>query len=71
MISTGVRAMALDKKQRQIVAHFASFLPLAKRPAFEIQVLRDLKGRHDRTGQRAVRACVDAIMTLGKVIMVV
>jgi hypothetical protein len=54
--------MTLTDQQRQIVAHFASYMPAMKRAPFAVLVTKALRDRDDDgTGQRTVRACVDAI----------
>lgn len=58
--------MALDNQQRQIIRHFMAHVPNEKQAAFETIVLKAVKDRRDRTGQRTVRACADAMTTLGK-----
>jgi hypothetical protein len=54
--------MILTDQQRQIVEHFASYLPLMKRELFATFVIDALKDRHDDdSGQGTTRACIDAV----------
>lgn len=56
----------ITDQQRQIVAHFASFMPAVERAAFEARVLKALpRRRGGNLGQQTTRACLETMKSLG------
>jgi hypothetical protein len=59
--------MTMTDQQRQIVAHFASFVPTAKRALFEVIVMQNMAHhRDDGSGMQTARACIDAMRAVSR-----